>query len=272
MNRDKNRVKTLDKAFQIIESIARNNGRARLTMLKQQLGLPTSTLHRMISTLVDLGYLDQDAATGEYELGLNFLHLSAIVLEKLDLRQIALPHLEALRNQVQETTNLVVIDSSEVLYIAKAESGSSVRVFSRIGRRAPIHATGAGKVLACGMPWSDVITMLDQKGMARLTANTIVDINEYMEELHKVRYSGYALDNEECESGAICIAVPVYNHANQVVAALSISGPKDRMTNTKIEQTIPIAIESAHLISNELGWKGQAMNVSANLPTEEVGD
>lgn len=253
--RNRNSVQSVDKVFAILETLANNDGRLKLTQLSGILKMPTSTVHRFLSSLLALGYVNQDPATGEYLLGVRFLFLAGVVENQLDLRKIAYPILEVLRDETGETANVVVLNSGEALYVEKVESKASVRVFSLIGRRAPVHATGAGKVLLSDWPWEDAAALLAKKGMAKITEHTITDLDRFGEELDKVRSSGYALDWEECETGVRCVAAPVKNHVGKIVASLSLSGPVNRVTEKRIPGLIKAVVSQAHQLSLLMGYK-----------------
>lgn len=251
-------VNSVIKTFAILEELSKNKS-IKLTELSRKLGYPSSTTHRFLTSLIDLGYVIQDGDSGEYSLGVKILSLGNSVLQNLDLRKIAYPFLEKLRDKTGETANLVVLDKDEALYIEKVESGASVRVFSLIGRRAPVHATGVGKVLLADLAWPDVISILTKKGMKKLTKNTITDSNEFMEELHKVRQRGYAIDDEECEEGVMCIAAPIKDHTGKTKACISVSGPKGRI-NEKREKIFNVVVLNARELSISLGYKSEEIS------------
>ena len=130
-----------------------------------------------------------------------------------------------------------------------------VRSFSLIGARAPVHATGAGKVLLADMAWPDVLGIVRRRRMPRITEHTITSLSEFMKELDCVRSRGYALDLEECEVGARCVAAPVRNHTGRVIASISISGPVNRLSDDRLPELIKIVTEWAQL-SRQLGYFG----------------
>ncbi|HHY98032.1 MAG TPA: IclR family transcriptional regulator [Firmicutes bacterium] len=251
---NRNLVRSVAKCFAVLESLANHEGSMKLSELSKALGLPPSTTHRLVSSLMEIGYVTQDRETGEYMLGVKILFLAGVVLKRLDLRKIAYPFLEKLRDETGETANLVVLDSDEVLYIEKVESRASIRAFSLIGRRAPVHATGVGKVILADMAWPEVVEILEKKGMPRLTSNTITDPKQFMKELNRVRLQGYALDREECEEGAICVAAPVRDHNGKTVAGMSISGPIGRLTEDRLPLLIQIVMKYAAGLSRALGY------------------
>ena len=256
-----NSVQVIDRCFAILEEIADNQGEASLAELGRALSIPHSTIHRILSTLLNLGYVEQNQQNGHYKLGLKLLHLSNAVLESLELRSMSQKYLKELMQETGETANLVVLDGDEVVYIEKEESRASVRVFKLIGARAPVHTTGAGKVLLSEMAHIDIIEILRRKGLPSLTPQSIIDSTRFFDELEIVKKQGFALDDEECELGARCIAVPVRNHTGRVIASLSISGPTSRLTNQRIRKLIPIVKDYGGQMSRALGYEEAIMKI-----------
>lgn len=256
-NNSKSIIQSAAKIFAILETMAQHEAKMKLSALSETLNLPTSTVYRILNTLLQLGYVQQDPATGEYGLGVKILTLAGAVLTQLDVRSIARPVLEKVRDETGETANLVVLDSDEVLYVEKAEGRASVRAFSLIGKRAPLHATGVGKIFLADMSWPDVLEILSSKGMPKLTPNTITDLNRLVVELNQIRVQGFALDREECEVGVMCVATPIRDHTGRVVACLSISGPKGRLTREAVQTNIAILKRYSSLVSMKLGYMGK---------------
>ncbi len=249
-----NSVQVLERCFIILEAIAANQGEASLATLGKMLSIPHSTIHRILASLIQLGYVEQNQQNGYYRLGLKILTLSNTILEKLDLRKVAKMYLEELMRKTGETANLVVLDVDEVVYIEKVESHASVRVFSLIGRRAPVHTTGAGKILLSEMAQPDIIGILQRKGMLKMTPHSITNLSKFLDELVLVRKQGFALDDEECEIGARCIATPIRNHKGRIIASVSISAPVSRFSSGRVKELIPVVKEIALKFSKELGF------------------
>lgn len=254
MSNNKNRVQSVIKVILILEELAKHDGSMKLTNLARALEMPTSTVYRLLSSLMDLGYVNQNAETGEYTLGLKLLSLSSVVLRQMNLRKIAYPYLEKLQQMTDETANLVVLDSDEVMYVEKVESRQPVRTFSMIGRRAPVHATGAGKVLLADMRSDEVLAILRRKGMKSYTKHTITDYKDFTAELNQVRVQGFAFDKEECELGVVCIAAPVRNHEGRTVASVSISGPSSRLTPAAAQEMVGTVVGVGRELSAKLGF------------------
>lgn len=254
-------IQVLNRCFMILEAIAANQGEASLATLGKMLPIPHSTIHRILASLVQLGYVEQNQQNGYYRLGLKILTLSNTILEKLDLRKVGKKYLKELMQETGETANLVVLDGDEVVYIEKVESNAAVRFFSLIGRRAPVHTTGAGKILLSEMAQPDIIDILQRRGMPKLTSHSITSLPKFLDELAKVRKQGFALDDEECEIGARCIAAPVRNHKGRIIAAVSISAPVSRFSLERVKELTPIVKEIALKLSKELGFSEDILNI-----------
>ncbi|MFW6309178.1 MAG: IclR family transcriptional regulator [bacterium] len=251
---EKNKVKSVTKIFKILEEMARYDQGIKLTELARNSGFPASTTHRFILSLREEGYVQQDPETGTYSLGVKFLSLASSVLNDLDLREIARSFLKKLRDKTGETANLAILEDGEALYIEKCESRASVRVFSLIGRRAPLHATGVGKILLSDWDKSDLTSFFEKREMEQLTSQTITDLNLFIKELDQVRKQGFAFDREECEMGAMCIAAPVRNHMGKIIASISVSAPTTRFSDKISRDWIKILKVIAGEVSSTLGY------------------
>jgi DNA-binding IclR family transcriptional regulator len=176
----------------------------------------------------------------------------------MDLRRVVHPALERLAQTMGETANLVMMDQGEAVYLDKAESAQSLRFFSRIGHRAPLYCTAVGKVLLAWLPPEEQEEVLGRLTLAPLTRNTITEMDGLRRELQRVAAQGYAVDREECEEGASCLAVPLRDHSGLVVAALGISAPTLRLTEAKREQLTLLLLEEGRVLSQELGYQRAA--------------
>ena len=192
-----------------------------------------STAHRLLGTLVARGYAAQNPASGRYLLGYKLLELTSGVQDRLErLRTAARPHLEAIQDETGETTNLVVLEGRDVVYIESVSGTRSVRLYTEVGRSIPAHTSGAGKALLAWRDPADVATLLDGAPLAPSTPRTLTTLAALQEDLAKIRRRGYATDNEEHELGVACVATPVLDHGPPI-AAISVSGPISRMTPTR---------------------------------------
>jgi IclR family acetate operon transcriptional repressor len=249
-------VQSIGRALTLLEALGDSRGEVGIAELSKRVGLHVSTTHRLLATLVARGYARQSPETGRYGLGAMALHLAESYLSQMDLRRLVRPALERLSQETGETANLVILDRREALYLDKVESPQSLRIFSRIGRRAPLHCTAVGKVLLAYRSKAQVGTLLGRGPLERLTKHTITSVGQLKRELEKVRDQGFAQDREECEEGACCIAVPLRNAQGSVEAALSISAPTTRLTPRRLEEMIPAMLQMGREVSAQLGFSG----------------
>lgn len=248
------KVKSVDRALHLLEIMAEEKREVELKELCKKTHINITTLYRLLWTLQNRGFIAQNPHTERYRLGLKLLQLGHAVIDQIELRKIALPFLEKLMEKTGETANLVVLDQGEAVYIDKVESPASLRMFFRIGRQAPAHATGVGRVLLAALPSEKVTEIIKSKGLCKLTENTITSPENLQKELERIRENGFAIDNEECEVGAKCIAAPIRDYTNQVVAAVSISGPSARLSEERLDDLVIVVKETASKISKEIGY------------------
>jgi len=251
-------VQSIERALSLLEALEDSRGEVGIAELSKRVRLHVSTVHRILATLVARGYARQSPETGRYALGAKALHLAESYLGQMDLRRVVRPVLERLSQKTGETANLVILDRREALYLDKVESPQSLRIFSRIGRRAPLHCTAVGKILLAFRPKAQVDALLGRGPFERLARHTTTSATQVRRELEKVRDQGFALDREECEEGACCIAVPIRNAQGDVEAALGISAPTTRLTPRRMEELIPIMLRTGREVSAQLGFSGPA--------------
>jgi DNA-binding IclR family transcriptional regulator len=176
----------------------------------------------------------------------------------MDIKKVAAPFLQELLEQCNETVNLAVLDRGEVVYIDQLESTNIVivKMFARVGNRGPAYCTGSGKVLLAGLTREEFNRYLSQTNLQRFTTDTITDPIMLSKEIERVRKDGYALDLGERDEGVRCIAAPIKNQEDRVIAALSVSGPSMRVTASFINnELVPLVIGLARRISEQLGWR-----------------
>lgn len=221
---EKEPVRAVIRAFCIIEALAKNDGQPKgIQELAFLTNLTKGTVHRLISTLVDLGYVDKNP-TGKYGLGLKITSLSAVILNHLQVANVAQGELDLLSKQTELTAHMGIIDNNDLLYLAKANSNLSIQTASYVGQRSYLHSTSLGKAICAYLPPDRVRKSLIEKGMPKNTDKTITTIDDYFNELEHVRENGYAIDNEENEKYVRCVAAPIFDHSGNVIASISVSG------------------------------------------------
>ncbi|MQA60627.1 MAG: helix-turn-helix domain-containing protein [Actinophytocola sp.] len=240
-------VQSLQRAFELLEGLADTAGEASLSELAATTGLPMPTIHRLIRTLVDLGYVRQNA-NRRYALGSRLIRLGENASRQFGTW--TRPFLTELVDVIGETANLAVLERDEVVYVAQVPSKHSMRMFTEVGRRLLPHGTGVGKAMLSQLPADDVRALLKRTGMAAYTPHTHTDPDEFIAHLSEIAGQGFAVDESEQEVGVRCIAVPVTG--GPVPAAVSVSGPEGRLTLDAAERIAPIVVDVAARLSKRL--------------------
>jgi DNA-binding IclR family transcriptional regulator len=251
----RNRSQSVRRALALlgyVEAGGPDGGGATLAEISAGLGLNKSTALRLLEPLREFGLVEQDAATGRFDLGSRAATLGQAFLSRLDLRAIAQPELRRLVEASGETAHLVIYDHPEVVYVDKLESPSPVRMHSEIGKRMPAHSTATGKVFLAHLgekPVREVIAA----GLEQRTERTLTDGAAFRAELDAVRERGWAGDDVENEEGVRCAAAPVFDHTGAVRAAVSVSGPTMRVPRERLSELGALVRDTARSVSERLG-------------------
>ena len=252
------RVQSLERALDLLEALAGADDLG-VSEIAAQTGLVPSTAHRLLSTLVARGYASQSPTTGRYMLGYKLLELTSGVQDRLGrLRTAARPHLEAIQSETGETTNLVVLEGRDVVYVDKVDGTRSVRLFLEVGRAIPAHTSGAGKAILAWRSPEDVAALLGTSPLQASTSHTITTLDALEQDLKRIRRRGFATDNEEHEEGVGCVGTPVFDHRGVSIAAMSVSGPTSRILNAETADLGALLREHAEAVSVKLGYSAGA--------------
>ena len=247
-------VQTLDRTLDIIELLAISAQGMGVTEIGQKLGLHKSTVHQLINALVHRGYIEKDQKSGLYKIGLKFIEISSLHLHQLELKTEAAPIMRHLAEMTGQVTHLAILDKTEVVYIEKVDVIQSLRLYSQIGKRLPVYCSALGKVLLSGQSKSRQKYILQGINFEPYTENTITDQETFLSELEKTEQRGWAVDNEEHESGIRCLAAPIKDFTSKVIAALSISGDKKSICPKRDMELSGMVVEAADAISKRLGF------------------
>jgi DNA-binding IclR family transcriptional regulator len=182
------------------------------------------------------------------------MSLSKNFLKHLDLPELARPSMRELNRITNETVHLGILDSGNMLYIAKVSSPQSVRMDCIVGTRNPLHCTAMGKALLAFLPPEERDTLLEQITLAPRTPKTITDRATLEQHLEMVRAQGFAIDDIENEDGIRCVGAPIFDHMGRATAAVSVSGPAYRLSNVQLEELAQATIKAGNAISAELGY------------------
>jgi DNA-binding IclR family transcriptional regulator len=249
------RNQSVEKVFQIIEIMAKNKGAMRLQDIAQTLGMPASTALRFLNTLMEFGYVNQNTENSKYYLTMKICHIGDLVNSQISIRDIVKPYLTEVCERCKESVCLAIEEDMTVVYIDVVEGRDSVlKATQRIGKRAPMHCTGIGKLLLLNYDYEKLDRLIDERGLEAITPNTITSKEELFMELKNIYYRGYAVDDEECELGARCVAAPIMDYAGKIAACISVTGPISRMSYERLDEIGLIVKEVAEKISRQMGY------------------
>ena len=244
------RIQSIDRAAELLNTIARYPEPVSLKVLSAETGLHNSTTYRILASLIHNQFVEKNAS-GNYRLGLRLLQLGVRLHSNIDLRSLAMPVLEGLRDTLNESVNLTIREGDEVVYIEKATPNRMMHVQQLVGSRAPLHVTAVGKLML-GVAGDDAVEGYSQRtNLPAYTRNTINNIEHLKAECAQAVEQGYALDNEEAEIDVGCIGVLIYDNTNTAVAGLSVSAPIERRRDTWVQ----IVIEAGEGLSAQLGFQ-----------------
>lgn len=249
-------VQSVERTFLIIETLAANPKGMGLLEISKLVGLHKSTTHRLLSCLIQMRYATQDSMTGMYKLTFKLFELSSRLVEGTDLLSACKPHLDRLSALSEEAVHLVIPSETNIVYIYKVDAvnKSAVRMSSRVGLSIPMYCTGCGKAILAWMSEQEVADIWKKSSIRALTPRTIVKREELEQKLVQIRRDGYALDNEENETGVRCLAVPILDFSKRPIGAFSISAPIARMDRERLEAIRDLALDAQKEITRSLGF------------------
>ena len=248
---------SIQKAFAILEHFTTEKSEWGVTELAKAVGSNKSTIYRMLATLEQLGVIRQNTDSDKYSLGLKLFELGNRVKVHASFVKQTHSELEKVAEDIRETVHLAILKNNQVFYIDKAESPQGLAMSTNIGTYRAAHATSLGKVLLAFTPNSSlevsINKLLINNSLSKITNHTITEKSTLITALQKVKNQGYAIDREEFEIGLICVAIPVFNQKNEVVASLSASGPANRFEEAEIEKYVGILKSGADAIRLKIG-------------------
>lgn len=246
-------VKSVVRTIKILEFLGEHKG-VTVTDISKALTFPKSTTHEILATLEKERLITKDLYN-RYHLGLRLFELGNMAQSDLEIRRVASPFLKELNAELDETVHLTVLEGHEVLYVDCLESTKRLRTYSVIGVRAPLYCTSVGKAILAFLEPKELEKVLDSLMFEKFTENTITDKIFLMDELTMIAQRGYAVDNMEHEDGLRCVGAPIRNHNGSVFAAISVSGPSQRITLGNISEIGKIVMRQAEKISKQFGYR-----------------
>jgi IclR family KDG regulon transcriptional repressor len=248
-------LSSVGSALRLLKTFTAEEPALGITTIAKHLGVAKSTAHRLASTLVAEGFLEQDPADGRYRLGLQLFAMGTLVRRRMDVSEQGAPQLHALGEQSGETVHLAVMLGHDILYLRNIESRHAIRPRSYLGVCKPAYCTSEGRALLAFAPPLQLAQVL-RVGLSPRTPHTVTDKGELTRMLATVRETGYAVDDEESELGMRGLAAPIFDAAGTAVAAVGLVGPVQRFTKQAQRQFVPMVTQAARAISARLGNPG----------------
>jgi IclR family transcriptional regulator, KDG regulon repressor len=254
----KARLSSVATALRLLKAFSEDEVEIGISMLARRLGIAKSTAHRLAVTLVSEGMLEQDRETNKYRLGIALFRLGVLVRRRMEMSNEARPYLYDLREKLNETVHLAILDGTEIMYVYNFESTHAIRMRSDIGVRKPAYCTAEGQAILAFQP-PEVVDAVIAAGLIERTPNTITSAERFQKTLATVRQRGCAIEDEENELGMVGIAAPIRDDAGAVVGAIGVAGPVTRLSKKSVAAVTPHVIATADQISVRLGYRPRAV-------------
>lgn len=254
----------VERALAMLEAVALESEGLSNAEISRKLQIPKSSASYILRTLEAQSYLTRDAQSGKYRVGLKILSLSRGALSGLDVRGVALPIMRHLTHQTGLTCHLAVLDGPDAVYVEKVEPEGFIRMDTWVGRRMRVHATSVGKALVAYIAQDRLEEILRKSGMEKRTSRTITTLPRLLKELERVRGQGYAVDDEENNLGARCVAAPVFNDRGAIEAGLGLSGTTQQVSPQTMPRILEALKDAARHISIGMGYRAPQRRASGD--------
>ncbi len=251
------RLSSVGAAVRLLKCFSEGEAEIGVTTLSRRLGVAKSTVYRLASTLVAEGMLEQNRENDKYRLGLALFGLGALVRQRMNVSTEARPHIFALREATNETVHLAVPEGAQIIYVYDLESTQAIRQRANLGERKPAFCSAEGRAMLAFADPADVEAALGA-GLAPRTPRTDTNPRSLRKALEQVRALGYALEDEQSETGMRSLAAPIRDAEGRVVAAVGIAGPMQRLDDAAIARFAPLVVQTANVISARLGFRSPA--------------
>lgn len=248
-----NNVRVAERIFSIVELLAYTQKPMTLSLIAQELNLSKSTVHRLLKTMVERGYVMKNSE-GSYTVGSKLIEIASYYINSLELQSEAQPFLSMLYSQINLSIHLGVLENFKLVYISKLDLYPTMRGFAKIGYETPAYCSSVGKCLLAALSGNELDQYLEQNPLTSFTAHTITDIAIFKEHLRQVRVQGWALDKEEYQIGYCCIGAPIYDYRGNVIASVGASGNTADFSDDKLPLIIHQVVHTAMQISKRMGY------------------
>ncbi len=247
-------VPSVYKAFKILELISKNNNSCMgISEIQNNLGFPKSSVHSILNTMLEMGYVRKENASKKYGLGIRLHELGNAYRKQLKFMDIFSSIAKKIREKCNETVYLAVLDRTDVVYMGREESSQPLRMAAGVGSRLPAHVTALGKALLSQKTEGEIIELYKDFTFIRYTETTITNTDDLLEKLQEIKKQEYSLDNHEHNPDVECYSAPIFNHQNKAIAAISIALPITRTSEATSEKFIKLITEGAKKFSLILG-------------------
>ncbi len=243
----------VEKSIRIMDILAKSASPLRMSAIVNETHYNRSSVHRVLAILVAMNVVRQDEVTGAYDIGSTMLAWAYSLVNKTNLQAIADPFMREISAMSSENTLLAIRDHQDLVYINRVESAENIRVIARVGGRAPLHCTALGKCLVAFLDDHLRERVLAGLSWTRFTDNTITDRTVFEAEIATIRRNGYAIDNHEHQAVVHCVAAPIWDTENRVIAAISITAPVFRVPREQLLEWVDPIRQAAMAISAKLG-------------------
>lgn len=252
-----------DKVLKILELISYSDEPLRLIDISSRLGFNTSTTLRFLNSLEQNGYIYKDKETFKYRMTFKICDLASHVSKNNDLVVIASQPIKELSSKLGECVCLAIEQNNSIVYIYVSDGpGQILRTTQRIGKEAPLHCTGVGKIILSDFPSEKIDMVIQEKGLTSFTEYTLDTKEKLLKELETIRAQDFAYDNQECELGARCLALPIRDYSGHVIAGISVTGPVARVTDQFIHDNFALIRKTADEISYQFGFQPQGNSIT----------
>lgn len=247
------KVRVLDRAFDILEILSENIVPMRLSEISSASGLSKSTAHRILSAMLERSIVAK-TATGAYTIGYKIIEFAGTHINNLELLTEAKPFLSRIMRELDLTAHLGILDGADVVYLEKLDGHPNAQLYTQVGHRSPGFCSSIGKCLMAGMSRDELDDVLDLCDFKKYTPNTITNRRDFIRHLKEVRRQGWAMDDEEYEIGHRCVGATIYDYRGLPVAAISASGSVSLLTDDKLDTVIQKVKELAGQLSRQIGY------------------
>jgi IclR family transcriptional regulator, KDG regulon repressor len=264
-DRQRGGVQSLERAFSILEEVARHREGIGLAELSKLVGLHNSTTFHLAKTMVSLGYMRQERDSKRYRVGRPLFALAASALDEIEMVNLATPILEDLSRESGESGHFAVRMGDAVVVIARTSGTGAFQLTDRVGVVRPAHCTALGKIILASLRPDQLRRFLDRVELKPSSKKSITEQSVLLREISEIRRSAIAFDDGEFNAEVRCVAVPVYNFSGEVIGALGISGPIWRMTDQVLQSRAKLVQTAAKRLSEEFGAKDIARDLQKEL-------